>query len=66
MFLKAFAIDSGIFFEIKELCKLSCVRIFLFPVVAQKGTNILIFYIFEYGTECSAESGAKYYFTEFC
>ena len=32
-------------------------------MVAQKGTNILIFYIFEsgaeYGAECSAESGAK-------
>ena len=32
-------------------------------IVVQKGTNILIFYIFEYGAEygaeCSAESGAK-------
>ena len=32
-------------------------------MVAQKGTNILIFYIFEYaaeyGAECSAESRAK-------
>ena len=35
-------------------------------MVAQKGTNILIFYIFEsgaeYGAECSAECGAKQYF----
>ena len=32
-------------------------------IVAQKGTNILIFYIFvygaKYGAECSAESGVK-------
>ena len=32
-------------------------------LVAQEGTNILIFYIFEYvagyGAECSTESGAK-------
>ena len=32
-------------------------------IVVQKGTNILIFYIFEYGAEygaeCSAESDAK-------
>ena len=46
------------FFKIKEECKVSCVKI-----VTQKGTNILIFYIFEYGAEygaeCSAESGAK-------
>ena len=45
------------------MCKLSCVKIFLLSIVAQKGTNILIFYIFkygaEYGAECSAESGAK-------
>ena len=35
-------------------------------VVAQEGTNTLIFYVFEYdaeyGTEYSAESGAKQYF----
>ena len=52
-----------IFFEKKELCKLSCVKIFLLSIVAQKGTNILIFYSFkygaEYGAECSPESGAK-------
>ena len=36
---------------------------FLWLIVAQKGTNIVIFCIFEfgaeYGVECSAESGAK-------
>ena len=40
-----------------------CVKLILWSVVAQKGTNILFFYIFEYGAEygaeCSAESGAK-------
>ena len=41
---------------------MSCVKMFLWSIVAQKGTNILIFYVFEYsaeyGAECSAESGA--------
>ena len=63
MFLKASAMESAIFFEIKEVCKVSCAKIFLWSIVAQKGTNILIFYIFEYGAEYggeySAESGAK-------
>ena len=40
-----------------------CVKLILWSVVAQKGTNILNFYFFEYGAEhgaeCSAESGAK-------
>ena len=39
---------------------------FLWSIVAQGGTNLLIFYVFEYhaeyGAECSAESGAKSYF----
>ena len=38
---------------------MSYVKIFLWSIVAQEGTNILIFYTFEYGAECSAESGAK-------
>ena len=46
-----------------------CVKLILRSIVAQKDTNILISYIFEYGAEygaeCSAESGAKYYFI-FC
>ena len=41
---------------------MSSVKIFLWSIVAQEGNNILIFYIFEYGAECSAESGAKQYF----
>ena len=47
------------FFEIKEECKVSCAKIFLWSIFAQRGTNILIFHIFKYGAECSAESGAK-------
>ena len=46
------------FFEMKE-CKVSCVKLVVWWIVAQKGTNVLIFYIFEFGAECSAESGAK-------
>ena len=65
MFLKASAMESTVFFlEMKEECKVFCVKLILWSVVAQKGTDILIFYIFEYGAEygaeCSAESGAKY------
>ena len=61
MFLKVSAMESDFFFFKKkmELCKLSCVKIFLWSIVAQKGTNMLIFYIFEYGAEYGAESGAK-------
>ena len=49
-------------FEMKEECEVFCVKLILWSIVAQKGANILIFYIFEYGAECSAESGAKCYF----
>ena len=39
------------------------VKLIFCSVVAQKGINILIFYIFEYGAEhgaeCNAESSAK-------
>ena len=50
-------------FEMKEGCKVFCIKLVLWSIVAQKGNNILIFYDFEYGAEygaeCSAESGAK-------
>ena len=64
MFLKASAMKSTIFFlEMKEECEWFCVKLILWSIVVQKGTNILIFYIFEYGAEygaeCSAESDAK-------
>ena len=42
---------------------MSSVKIIVWSIVFQEGTNILIFYIFEYGAEyvaeCCAESGAK-------
>ena len=44
-------------------CKVFCVKLVLWSIVAQKGTSIIILYIFEYGAEygaeCSAESGAE-------
>ena len=56
MFLKASAMeDANSFYEMKEECRMSCVKLFVWSIVAQKNTKILIFYIFEYG----AESGAK-------
>ena len=51
--------QHNFFLEMKEECKVFCVKLVLWSIVAQKCTNILIFYIFEYGAECSAESGAK-------
>ena len=55
--------EHNFFLEMKDECKVFCVKLVLWSIVAQKGTNILIFYIFEYGAEygaeCSAESGAK-------
>ena len=42
---------------------MSCVKLVVCSIVAQRSTNILIFYIFEYGPEYgverSAESGVK-------
>ena len=56
-------VESKFFWEMKEECKVFFVRLVLWSIVTQKGTNILIFYIFvygaEYGVECSAESGAE-------
>ena len=51
--------EHKFFLEIKEECKVFCVKLILWSIVVQIGTNILIFYIFESGGECSAESGAK-------
>ena len=55
--------EHTFFMEMKEECELFCVKLILWSIVSQKGTNILIFHIFEYGAEygaeCSAESGAK-------
>ena len=54
---------AQIFFRNEGECKVFRVKLILWSTVAQKSTNILIFYIFvygaEYGAECSAESCAK-------
>ena len=47
--------EHNCFLEIKEEGEVFCEKLILWSIVAQKGANILIFYIFE----CSAESGAK-------
>ena len=51
------------FFEMKKGSTVFCVKLVLWSIVVQNATNMLIFYIFEYGAEygaeCSAESGAK-------
>ena len=63
MFLKAFAMESSNFFKMKKESKVSGVKIIVWSIVAQEGTNILIFYIFkycaEYGAIYSAECDAK-------
>ena len=51
--------EHNIFLEMKEEWEVFCVKSILCSIVAQKGTNILIFYIFECGTEYGAESGVK-------
>ena len=63
-FSKSICDGEHIFFlEMKKECEVFCVRLILWSIVAQKGTNMLIFYILEYsaeyGPESSAESGAK-------
>ena len=47
MFLKDSDMESANFFvEIKEMCQVPFVKIFLWSAVAQKGTNILFFLYF--------------------
>ena len=57
--------SSNCFFKMKKECKVSCVKLFMWAIVAQKGTDIIISFIFEhgaeYGTEHSAKSGTKQY-----
>ena len=60
MFLKASAMEiANFFFEMKEKCKVSYVKLAVWSIVAPKDTNILIFYIFEYGAEYGAERSAE-------
>ena len=47
MFLRASAMESANFFLDMKVCKMSCVKLAVWSIVAQKGTNILLFYIFE-------------------
>ena len=57
MFLKASAMERN-FFEMKKGCKDFCVKtIACGQQLLSKGTNTLVFYIFE----CGAEYGAKQY-----
>ena len=35
--------ERELLFEMKEVCKVTCVKILLWSIVAQKGTNILFF-----------------------
>ena len=55
--------EHRFFLERKKECEVFCVKLILRSIVAQKGTDILIFYILGYraesGAECSARSGAK-------
>ena len=44
----------------KEECNVFCVKLVVWLIVAQKSTNILTFYIFEYGAEYGAECSAGY------
>ena len=46
-------------FEMKEKCKVSCVKTIACLIDFKEGTSTLSFYIFDYDAECSAESGAK-------
>ena len=47
----------------KKGCKVSCVKIIAWSVVVKEGTNTVLFYVFEYGAEfsaeCSTQSDAK-------
>ena len=36
------------FFEMKEKCKVFCVKLIVWSIVSQEGTNAIMFFIFEY------------------
>ena len=63
MFLKSSAMESTFFVEMKERCKVFCVKIIALLIAFKEDTNTLRFHIFdygaEYGAEFSAESGAE-------
>ena len=43
------------FFEMETECKMSRVKLVVWSTSAQKGTNIVVFYHFEYGVEYGGE-----------
>ena len=55
--------EHNFFLKMKEECEVFCIKLILLSIVAQKGTDILIFYILGYcaesGAECSTGSGTK-------
>ena len=51
--------EHNMFLEMKEECKVFCIKLVLWSILSHKGTNILVFYIFESVVEYGAESGAK-------
>ena len=58
--------DRKFSFEMKEECEVSCAKFILQSIVNQKGTNILIYDIFEYGAESGVEcTGDKQYFINY-
>ena len=54
MFLKASAMES-----VNSFLNEGGVQLVEWSVVAQKGANILIFHVFEYGAEYGAECSSK-------
>ena len=51
--------EQNMFLEMKEEGKVFCVKLVLWSILSRKGTNMLIFDIFEYGAAYGPESGAK-------
>ena len=60
MFLKICAMESADYhFEMKEKCKVSCVKIIAWSIVFKQSTHTIMFYIFKYGAKYGAECSAK-------
>ena len=58
--------DRKFSFEMKEESEVSCAKFILQSIGTQKGTNIVIYDIFEYGAESGAEcTGVKQYFIDY-
>ena len=48
-----------LFLVMKDECKVSCVNLIAWIIVAKEDKNILISSVFEYGTESKAECSAR-------